>query len=35
LSSTCEVIEQEFTMYLKARQTAMDSKILLAPVDKQ
>ena len=34
-NSTNDAIEKAFTMYLKARQTAMDSKIPLAPVDKQ
>jgi hypothetical protein len=32
-NSTGEAIEQAFTMYLKAKMTAMDNKIPLAPVD--
>jgi hypothetical protein len=32
-NSTGEAIEQAFTTYLKARQTAMDNKIQLAAVE--
>jgi hypothetical protein len=32
-NSTSEAIEQCFSMYLKAKMTAMDNKIPLAPVD--
>jgi hypothetical protein len=34
-NSTGEAIEQAFSTYLKAKITAIDNKILLAPVDKQ
>ena len=33
-NSTGEAIEQAFTMYLKAKMTAIDNKISLAPVEK-
>ena len=33
-NSTGEAIEQAFTMYLKAKMTAIDNKISLAPVQK-
>jgi hypothetical protein len=33
-NSTGEAIEQAFTMYLKAKITALDNKILLAPVEE-
>ena len=32
-NSTDEAIEQAFTMYLKAKITAVDNKITLAPVE--
>ena len=32
-NNTNDAIEQAFTMYLKAQQTARDSKIPLAPVE--
>jgi hypothetical protein len=32
-NSTGEAIEQAFNMYLKAKMTAMDNKIPLAPVE--
>jgi hypothetical protein len=32
-NSTGEAIEQAFTMYLKAKITAVDNKITLAPVE--
>ena len=32
-NSTNEAIEQAFTMYLKAQQTARDNKITLAPTE--
>jgi len=32
-NSTGEAIEQAFTMYLKAKMTATDNKITLAPVE--
>ena len=34
-NSTGEAIEQAFNMYLKAKMTAMDNKIPLAPVDSK
>lgn len=34
-NSTGEAIEQAFTTYLKAKMTAMDNKIPLAPVDSK
>ena len=33
-NSTVEAIDQAFTMYLKAKMTAIDNKISLAPVEK-
>jgi hypothetical protein len=33
-NSTGEAIEQAFNMYLKAKMTATDNKISLAPVEK-
>jgi hypothetical protein len=34
-NSTGEAIEQAFTTYLKAKMTAIDNKIPLAPVDNK
>jgi hypothetical protein len=34
-NSTGEAIEQAFNTYLKAKMTAMDNKILLAPVENR